>query len=206
MLKRKRQAAYSLVPGSSVRLTAGELNAYTAAFSMIQPEFEELRQMQRQMESFLQAALEPSPQSPATPTGVTAEGIEWQAQSQLLQLPKSAILLCRHLVKDEFAIIQQFPADSGYAKARGQAEVLQRASDPRELVREYGNQVQHTLRFMASNLVAKAQRVAFEQFPEHNPGKVVNAISQRCRLAVGESLTVLEPMNQATRQAHGVRI
>jgi hypothetical protein len=37
------------VPGSTVRLTPGQLNSYTAAFAAIQPEFDELRQMQRQV-------------------------------------------------------------------------------------------------------------------------------------------------------------
>jgi hypothetical protein len=32
MLKRKGQMAESVVPGSTVRLTPGQLNAYTAAF------------------------------------------------------------------------------------------------------------------------------------------------------------------------------
>ena len=59
---------------------------------------------------------------------------------------------------------------------------------------------------MASNLVAKAQRVAFERFPEHNPGKVVRAISERCLLVVGESLAVSESVCQPTRQVRGIRI
>ena len=48
MLKRKGQVVGSIVPGSTVRLTPGQLKAYTAAFEAISPEFDELRQMQEQ--------------------------------------------------------------------------------------------------------------------------------------------------------------
>ena len=71
---------------------------------------------------------------------------------------------------------------------------------------EYVGCAQHTLRFIASNLVARAQRVAFERFPEYNPGNVVQAISERCLHAVGESLTVMESVGQTTRQSRGIRI
>ena len=38
-------------------------------------------------------------------------------------------------------------------------------------MREFAAQARHTLRFMASNLVGKVQKVIWERFPEHNPGK-----------------------------------
>ncbi|MGO9609934.1 MAG: hypothetical protein ACLPT4_09885 [Verrucomicrobiia bacterium] len=121
-------------------------------------------------------------------------------------MPKSAVLLCRHPTENEFAIIQRFPAESAYAKANGQGEILLKNADAGHLVNEYAGRAQHTLRFMASNLVSKAQRVAFEQFPEHNPGRVTRAISDRCLLAVGESLTVMEPVRQTTRYARGIGV
>jgi hypothetical protein len=206
MLKRKGQVVGSIVPGSTVRLTPGQLNAYTAAFEAISSEFDELRQMQRQVDKLPHTILERPSNSPGTATTITAEGIEWQRQVQLLTLPKSAIFLCRHPTENEFAIIQQFPAESPYAKANGHGEILLRSADPRQLVREYAGWAQHTLRFTASNLVSKAQRVAFEQFPEHNPGRVIRAISERCLLAVGESVTVMEPVRQTTRHARGIGV
>ena len=48
----------SVVPGSTVRLTR-QLNAYTAAFEAISPEFDELRQMQRQVRQLPHINLEP---------------------------------------------------------------------------------------------------------------------------------------------------
>ncbi len=206
MLKRKGQVVGSIVPGSTVRLSPGQLNAYTAAFEVISPEFDELRQIQRQVDKLPQTIQEQPSSSPDTVATITAEGIEWQRQAQLLTLPKSAVLLCRHPTENEFANIQRFPAESAYAKANGQGEILLKNADAGHLVNEYAGRAQHTLRFMASNLVSKAQRVAFEQFPEHNPGRVTRAISDRCLLAVGESLTVMEPVRQTTRYARGIGV
>ena len=206
MLKRKGQVVGAIVPGSTVRLSPGQFKAYTAAFEAISPEFDELRQIQRQVDKLPHAILEQPSSSPDTVATITAEGIEWKTQAQLLTLPKSAILLCRHPTENEFAIIQRFPAESAYAKANGQGEILLKSADAGHLVNEYAGWAQHTLRFMASNLVSKAQCVAFEQFPEHSPGRVTRAISERCLLAVGESLTVMESVRQTTRHARGIGV
>jgi len=206
MLKRNGEIPRSIVPGSTVRLTTGQFDAYTAAFATIQPEFDEMRQMQRQLRRFTGMTLDKPTDSDHGPVMIVADGIEWQAQAQLLKLPKSAIFLCRQRTGNECAIIQWYSPESTYAKANGQDEILSRGADPRHLVSEYAALVQHTLRFMASNLVAKAQRIAFEQFPEHRPGKVVRAISERCLLAVGESLTLAESAREAIPQRRGLRI
>jgi hypothetical protein len=206
MLKRHGEIPGSIVPGSTVRLTTGQFNAYTAAFATIQPEFDEMRQIERQVKRFTEMTLDRSTDSDDGAVTIVADGTEWQAQAQLLKLPKSAIFLCRERMGNECAIIQRFSPESTYAKANGQDEILSRAADPRHLVSEYAALFQHTLRFMASNLVAKAQRVAFEQFPEHRPGKVVRAISERCLLAVGESLTLAESAREAIPQRRGLRI
>jgi flagellar biosynthesis component FlhA len=206
MLKRKGQVAGSLVPGSTERLTGSELEAYTASFAAIRPEFDEMRLMREQVRNLPRTILEPAVELSDTAATISVEGIDWQAQTQLLKSPKSEIYLCRHPTEKEFAIIQRFLREAVYAKANGQGEILLRSDNPRQLVNEYAGWAQHTLHFMASNLVAKAQRVAFEQFPEHNPGTVVRAISERCLRAVGESLTVLESVNQTNRQGQGVRI
>jgi len=41
MLSRKGQIVQSIAPGSTVRLANSQINAYTAAFAAIQPEFDE---------------------------------------------------------------------------------------------------------------------------------------------------------------------
>src|ERR1039458_6234593 len=142
MLKRKGQVVGSIVPGSTVRLTPGQLNAYTVAFEVISPEFDELRQMQRQVDKLPHTILEQPSSSPDTVATITAEGIEWQRQAQLLTLPKSAVLLCRHPTENEFAIIQRFPTESAYAKANGQGEILLKSADAGRLVSEYADSAQ----------------------------------------------------------------
>ena len=143
-------------------------------------------------------------------TGVTfaIDGVEWQSQVRLLKLPSSEIFLCRDPLAPTFVIVQRFQAESPYAKANGNAEILLRGDDASQLVREYAAEVRHTLRFMASNLVAKAQRVAWEQFPEQNPGKVVRAISKRCQQVAGTRETVMEreSVSLSTRQARGIGV
>jgi flagellar biosynthesis component FlhA len=206
MLKGKRQLARSVVPDSTVALSHRQLRAYTAAFAAISPEFDEMQEMGQQVRNLPRSIMEPAAESSGAASTITVEGIGWQSQTRLLKLPKSTIYLCRHPTENEFAIIQQFPAESAYAKANGQSEILLRNDDSRQLVSEYVGWAQHTMRFMASNLVARAQRVAFEQFPEYNPGNIVHAISERCLHAVGESLTVMESVGQATRQSRGIRI
>jgi hypothetical protein len=206
MLKRKGQIAGSVVPGSAVRLTPSQLNAYTAAFAVIQPEFDELRQMGQQVRSLPHSILERVVEPSDIATTVTVEGIEWRTQAQLLKLPKSEMYLCRKSTGKEFAIVQCFQEGAPYAKTNGGTEILQTGNDSHQLVSDYAADIRHTLRFMASNLVAKAQRVAFEQFPEHNPGKVVRAVSERCLLALGESLMITESVGQTARRAQGVRI
>ena len=83
-----------------------------------------------------------------------------------------------------------------------------KGNDRAELMDEYEAQVQHTLRFMARDLAAKAQTVAWEQFPDDNPAKVVRALSQRCAVAAenSESLKQAEMEKPHIRQSHGMSI
>ena len=201
MLKRKGQAA-----SSNERLSRGQLDAHNAAFAAIRPGFDQLRQLRHQVARLSRIALEQSSRAHDATATIVADGIEWQPHTGLLKLPKSTVVLCRKSNGNEFAIVQQFLAESAYTKANGQNEILLRGADASQLLREYAGQVQHTLRFMASNLVAQAQRVAFEQFPEHNPGKVVRAISERCRLVIGETLTMTESVSGSHRQGQRIRM
>jgi hypothetical protein len=134
MLKRNGEIPGSIVPGSTVRLTTGQFNAYTAAFATIQPEFDEMRQMQRQLKRFPEMTSNRPTDSDDGAVTIVADGIEWQAQAQLLKLPKSAIFLCRERTGNECAIIQRFLPESAYAEANGQEEILSRGVDPRHLV------------------------------------------------------------------------
>ncbi|MCI0540015.1 MAG: hypothetical protein L0Z50_32820 [Verrucomicrobiales bacterium] len=129
----------------------------------------------------------------------------WQVRCSLLNLGQSEILLCER--EGDFAVIERFRRESPYAAANGDAEILLQGRDAGQLIQDFSSSAQHTFEFMASNLVAKAQKVAFEQYPQNEPGRVVRAISHRCLDAIGLkqdstlTLTVEQP-----RQGRGMRI
>jgi len=112
----------------------------------------------------------------------------WQVHSTLLNLGQSDILLCER--QNEFAVIERFRDGSPYAKANGIAEILLEGDNPREVAAAFHANARHTLEFMASNQVATAQRVIWGHFQEHNPARLVEAISERCRLAVSDEETI----------------
>jgi hypothetical protein len=124
----------------------------------------------------------------------------------VLNLQQSEILLCQR--DGQYAIIERFQEDSLYARTNGIADILMQGNDLGELSANFRDAAQHTLEFMASNLTAKAQKVAWEQFPNNRPGEIVAAISERCRQAVipeqaiSESLTI----DQQPKISRGVRI
>jgi hypothetical protein len=128
VLKRKGQAS-----GSTDRLTRGQLDSYNAVSAAIGPAFNELRQVRHQIERFSRATSQQASRSRGTIANIVAEGIEWEPQTELLKLPKTTVVLCRQSAGNDFAIVQQFPAESAYAKANGQNKILLRSLDPRQL-------------------------------------------------------------------------
>jgi hypothetical protein len=53
---------------------------------------------------------------------------------------------------------------------------------------------------------APAQKVIWEQFPDHRPARVVAAISERCRLAVSNEETISETRKMNQSNGRGMRI
>jgi hypothetical protein len=208
MLKRKGRIIEDIDGGSTAGFTPGERRAYRAAFEIIQPQFEQLTELKQQMMGLRHRASRPGADSFGTGTVMAIAGVEWHSQVRLLKTPASEIFLCRNPLTPTFAVIQRFQADSPYAKANGNAEILLRGDDASQLVREFAAEARHTLRFMASNLVAGAQRVAWEEFPEQNPGKVVRAISERCHrvVRIGELLAERESVDQTNRHTRGMGV
>lgn len=125
-----------------------------------------------------------------------------------MTLPKSDVLLCQKPEGGDWAIVQRLKSDGRYADTHGKAAVLLTGHDPRELVNEYIGQAEHTLRFMARNLTARAQEVAWGQYPENNPRQVMRAISQRCALAVDnpEALHQRQTIEHGVKQSRGMSI
>lgn len=198
-LRREGEYLDYTVAGDFRRFSETEIKGYRAAFSAIAKEFESLGELKKQLEN--PAAVAPSSEREI---GTSQLGI-WQVRSTLLNLGSSDILLCQK--QDKFAVMERFRDESPYAKANGHAEILLQGNDARELTAAFNANAKHTLEFMASNLVATAQKVVREQFADHRPGRIVEAISGRCRLAVADEETISETrqMNEShgLNQSHG---
>lgn len=182
-LRREGEYQKYSVPSVDFRhFTESEIEGYRTAFGAIAPEFESLLELKKQLEK------------PATVVSSTEKEIctsklgVWKVHSTLLNLGQSDILLCQG--QNGFAATERFRNDSPYAKANGIAEILLERNGPAELTAAFSANAKHTLEFMASNQVATAQRVIWRQFPEHRPARLVEAISERCRLAVSDEETI----------------
>jgi len=182
LMRAGERQEYNVPGGDFRRFTDSEMKGYRAAFSVIAPEFESLGVLRKQLEK--PASVVPSPEKEIC----TSKLGVWQVRSTLLNLGQSDILLCQK--HDDFAAIERFHDNVPYAKANGIAEILLERNDPRALAAAFNANAKHTLEFMASNQVATAQRVIWEQFQEHRPARLVEAISERCRLAVSDEETI----------------
>ena len=191
------------MPGSTVKLTDSQLEAYDAVFKAIEHELLDVKHVREQLNRLEQVNLE-KPVPKAFDTITTPEG-EWKAHAQLLKLFRSEILLGRQDEK-EWAVIQRLQSKSIYAQAHGETDILLKGNDVREVMTEYMAQVRHTLRFMARNLAAKAQQVVWEHFPDDNPSLVVRALSERCSHVAENNQTVRQSQTETVRQSRGIGI
>lgn len=194
------------VPGMSEHLTGTEFAAYNAAFATIERDFKQIESIKSQLDQLDRVPLE-RPDLKSFETVTTANGKNWNAQAVLMNLPKGEILLCREPEGNQWAIVQRLNTAGRYAQTHGEASVLLTGNSAREVVDDYSNQANHTLRFMARNLTAKAQQVVWEKYPDNNPSQVMHAISQRCALAVDNPQALRQEQQQAVEQTidHGVK-
>jgi hypothetical protein len=186
------------VPGRVGRFTAKEIKSYRAACGEIAEALESLIRLKKQLSESRQL-----PVSSETEIYTPQIG-RWQVRSALLNLGPSEILLCQR--EDDFAVIERFRNDSPYARANGNAEILLQGRDAGQLAEDFNRNAQLTLEFMASNLVAKAQKVVWEQFPDDRPGRIVAAISERCRQAVANEETLSENRKLSHSVNRGMRV
>jgi hypothetical protein len=191
-LKRNGESCNYSVPGYPFRFPESEIKGYRAAFGAIASEYESLGKLRKQLEK--PATVVPSPEKEIC----TSQLGVWQVRSTLLNLGQSDILLCQK--QNDFAVIERFRDNAPYAKANGIAEILLERNDPRELAAAFDENAKHTLEFMASNQVATAQKIIWGQFQEHRPARLVDAISERCRLAVSNEEMISQ--TQAVRRSN----
>ena len=207
-MKPGQAAGENVVPGFAGRLSDGELAAYSAALRAVRSEFVEVEKIQAQLNRLGRLRWDAPGNLSRFAAVETGEGIRWEAFGILLKLSKGDVVLCRRAEATDWAAIQRFEKNAPYAQAHGATEILLSGTDARAVTAEYREQAQLTVRFMASNLVAKAQKIAWEQFPENNPTRVVQALSERCNQAVlnTETLAQTPSVDDASQRTRGIRV
>jgi hypothetical protein len=195
--KNGEPAVYS-VPNHALKFTESEINGYRAAFGAIASEFASLTGLKQQLDKPSQIRASSEKEVCTSEIGV------WQVRSTLLNLGQSKIMLCQR--QNEFAVIERFRDESLYTKANGNAQILLQGNDPKQLADEFTANAQHTLRFMASNMVAKAQKIIWTQYPDQRPGRLVAAISERCRQAVSNEETISQTQKMGHSNSTGYRM
>jgi hypothetical protein len=191
-------------------LNRGETDAYNEALEGIQEELEALERITSAVRDMAE-----DPVIFTIPGGGSESGSivqvgkapsdRWQICSTLLKLRNSQVFLCERSGggAKEYAVIERFRNDSAYAQANGDTEVLLAGADPVLLVEEYAASAEHTLRGMASNLVAKAHKIVWARYASTSPARVVQAIAEKCAQAA--SLEETESKGQFVSHHHQAR-
>ena len=181
---------------SGCRLSEGEINGYRAASSAIAGQLESIKDFKRQLTRSDQV-----PESCDFEINTPEIG-RWEVRSALLNLNHGEILLCQR--GNAFAVIERFDEDSPHAQANGSAQILLQGNDAYQLTAEFKANAGLTLEFMASNLTAKAQKIVWEQFPEHRFGRIVETISERCGQAVANEEMISQKVTHSIGRSIGV--
>ena len=181
---------------SGCRLSEREINGYRAASSAIAGQLESIKDFKRQLTRSDQV-----PESCDFEINTPEIG-RWEVRSALLNLNHGEILLCQR--GNAFAVIERFDEDSPYAQANGSAQILLQGNDAHQLTAEFKANAGLTLEFMASNLTAKAQKIVWEQFPEHRFGRIVETISERCGQAVANEEMISQKVTHSIGRSIGV--
>ena len=193
--------------GSGNDLVGDEALAYRRVSDSMQRDLHQMEKIREQLNRLEQVRWErPNPR--VVETFRALDGTTWDVYAHLVQLPKSRILLCRPRNSPDWSVIQEFEEDSAYASAHGRREVLIQGQNVGEVVMDYVAHANHTLRFSERNLVANAQKMVWRQFPEHNPGKVVEALMEHCDKAVTHNRSIGESQSESQdiRRSHGIRV
>jgi len=195
MLKRNGESCKYTVPDFVGRLTSAEFDAYNEAFGAIKEEFAALERIKDSVKK-----LTANPGASTIPDGsvssksivvpdAQSRDVRWEVRSRLLKLDYTDVILCESATKEDkqFAVIECYQNDSSFALANGNAAVILVSDDPVQAVQDYAANAAHTLRFMASDMVATAQSIIWERYANQNPSRVIRAISERCGKAVDQA-------------------
>lgn len=197
MLKRDGESCKYSVPDFEGKLTRSEFDSYNEAFETIKDELAAITQIKADLKELnvnLGMLAIPNDQfaKQTLETKHSEQGdlnLRWDIRSRLLKLTCADVFLCERTTSEgkQFAVIERYGNESLYAKANGNANVLLVSNDAQQAVQDYATRADHTLHFMASNMVATAQKVVWQRVASQNPSRVIQAISERCSKAIGEA-------------------
>jgi len=208
MLKKDGQPWIPRGPrGSGNALVGDEALAYRRVSDSMQRDLHQMEKIKEQLNALEQVRWE-RPNPPVLETFNASDGTTWDVYAHLVELPKSRVLLCRPHNSSDWSVIQEFEEGCAYARKHGRTEVLVQGQNVRDVVMDYVAQANHTLRFSERNLVANAQKTVWRQFPEHNPGKIVEALMEHCDKAVTHNRSIGESQSEAQdiRRSRGMRV
>jgi hypothetical protein len=177
------------VPAYAGQFGAGEAESYRTAYGAIASEMAAAAKLKGQLDDPGRVVAAPEKEIGG-----------WHVRSTWMTLGNSDVVLCERGPRD-WAVVERFQADSPFARTQGQNHVLLEGKDAASLVEAFQGNARHTLAYLASNAVATAQQVIWEQFPTERAGEVVAAVSERCRQAVAPKQAMSQ--NQQPRQATG---
>jgi hypothetical protein len=210
MLKRNGEDCGHQVPNFPGLLTASELKAYNAAVPLVAEQVRLIHERTAMLSEIDMHSAEIAEQVASQtahdlPT-VTTRGGEvpdkmWHVNHVLFKLPRSEILLGSREVEGirYFGIIEKFPPDSPYTRARGETDLLTFGRNAFSLLLNYVENERGVLRLYRQDMEATVAESLAEKFPNQDHSRIVKAISARCETPAQSESQQAAKVEQQTR-------
>lgn len=190
MLKRNGEDCEYLVPNFPGLLTATEHKAYTEAIGLVDDNVRQFNERNDALTALEQQLPQVAEQATAQATRQMQSiavketpGESWRVHHVLLKSARNESLLCSRdsNAGREFGVIEKFDPSSAYARINGSAELQMTGGNAFVLLQNYLASERGVLQLFRQDIEAVAEENIAELFPGQNLGRVVRAISARCR-------------------------
>lgn len=216
MIKQNGQPRNCVKPPSLKRMSDMEYAAYCEVFRTIESDYHALCLIGDKLREVETASNRLGPLD-ARSDGLHAEAAPhasdrspWEVCSSLMKLNHNEVVLCKRIAEHgmEYAVIDQSPVASAYAKATGPADILRTGDNPRQVLRDFLRSEHETLQLMVNDITANVRLVIAEKFPKQDLRRVVDEIARMCKnvARVGFIETPLDIAGQNQKPARGVRV
>ena len=188
MLKRNGEICQAEVPDYPGRLTTTELRVYKAAVASVENQLHDLAQAARALSDVEKQIPQWKGQSeiaaapPLAGTGEANSSNQWHVLKTLVKTSRSELLFCSRALEDgrEFAVFEKFDANSAYAQAQGNPELLLTSNNASLLLQDYVESERKMLQMVKQDLQNTVEELLAEKFPAEDTSRVVKAIAARC--------------------------